>query len=76
MRLRLLGTVKWFNHDKGFGFIVRDDGGEDVFVHARAIEAGGLPLPAQGDRLSFEIESDPRGRGKRATRLENVSAAA
>jgi CspA family cold shock protein len=74
MRTRLLGTVKWFSPDKGFGFIVRDDGGEDAFVHARAFAAADLPLPGEGERLSFELENDPRGRGQRATKLAKVAA--
>lgn len=63
------GTVKFFNQAKGFGFIAPDDGGKDVFVHATALEASGVPGIDEGDKVTFEIEDDPRGRGKQATNL-------
>jgi cold shock protein len=57
------GTVKFFNAQKGFGFIVQDGGGPDVFVHISAVERAGMSNLAEGQKLSFEIEADPR-RGK------------
>ena len=56
------GVVKFFNPQKGFGFIVRDDGGEDVFVHISAVERAGMPTLNEGDKLEFEIEVDRRGK--------------
>ncbi|MBN8848732.1 MULTISPECIES: cold-shock protein [unclassified Sphingomonas] len=56
------GTVKFFNAMKGFGFIQRDDGQPDAFVHISAVERAGLPGLNEGDRLSFEIEVDRRGK--------------
>ncbi|HUG46133.1 MAG TPA: cold-shock protein [Sphingomicrobium sp.] len=56
------GTVKFFNAMKGFGFIQRDDGQPDAFVHISAVERAGLPTLAEGDRLSFELEVDRRGK--------------
>lgn len=64
------GTVKFFNHTKGFGFIAPEEGGKDVFVHISALERAGLPPLNEGDRVSFEIEDDPRGRGKQATNIQ------
>jgi cold shock protein len=57
------GTVKWFNGQKGFGFIEPDGGGNDVFVHISAVERAGLPGLAEGQKVSFEIVVD-RKRGK------------
>jgi cold shock protein len=57
------GTVKWFNGQKGFGFIQPDDGGSDVFVHISAVERAGLSSLAEGQKVSFEIKADPK-RGK------------
>mgnify|MGYP000600779710 CR=1 FL=1 len=51
-----VGTVKWFNSQKGFGFIQPDDGSKDVFVHISAVERAGMPTLNEGDRLEFEIE--------------------
>jgi cold shock protein len=56
------GTVKFFNAMKGFGFIQRDDGQPDAFVHISAVERAGLPTLNEGDRLSFELEVDRRGK--------------
>jgi CspA family cold shock protein len=56
------GTVKFFNAMKGFGFIQRDDGQPDAFVHISAVERAGIPTLNEGDRLSFEIEVDRRGK--------------
>ncbi len=56
------GTVKFFNAMKGFGFISRDDGQPDAFVHISAVERAGLPTINEGDRLEFEIEVDRRGK--------------
>jgi cold shock protein len=57
------GTVKWFNGQKGFGFIQPNDGGNDVFVHISAVERAGLSSLAEGQRASYEVKVDPR-RGK------------
>ena len=56
------GTVKFFNSMKGFGFIQRDDGQPDAFVHISAVERAGLPTLNEGDRLEFELEVDRRGK--------------
>jgi CspA family cold shock protein len=57
------GTVKWFNGQKGFGFIEPNDGGNDVFVHISAVERAGLSGLAEGQKVMFEIQTD-RMRGK------------
>jgi CspA family cold shock protein len=62
------GKVKWYNSQKGYGFIAPDDGGKDVFVHATALEAAGLRGLNDGDKISFEITSD-RGKSS-ATHLK------
>ena len=66
------GTVKFFNSAKGFGFIAPDDGGKDVFVHATALEAAGIRSLNEGDRVSFVLEDDRRGRGKQAGQLQKA----
>jgi CspA family cold shock protein len=63
-----VGTVKWFNATKGYGFIAQD-GGEDVFVHFSAIEMSGYRELHEGQRVQFEIENDPRGKGLRAANV-------
>jgi CspA family cold shock protein len=59
------GTVKWFNPQKGFGFIQPDEGGSDVFVHISAVERAGIGGLAEGQKVSFEVERDRRS-GKMA----------
>jgi len=66
------GTVKWFNGQKGFGFIQPDDGSKDVFVHISAVERAGLSGLAEGQKVSFELKTD-KMRGK--TSAENLSLA-
>ena len=67
---RVNGTVKFFNHTRGFGFIQPEDGSKDVFVHVTALERAGIPAINEGDKVSFEIEDDRRGRGKQASNLQ------
>jgi cold shock protein len=54
------GTVKWFNAQKGFGFIQPDDGGKDVFVHISAVERAGLSTLSEGQKVSYELTQDRR----------------
>ena len=56
-----IGTVKFFNSDKGFGFISPEGGGKDVFVHATAVETAGMRSLAEGQRVSFDIQPDAKG---------------
>jgi CspA family cold shock protein len=63
------GTVKFFNGDKGYGFIKPDDGGRDIFVHITAVERAGLASLAEGQRVTYEIEPDKKGKGPKAVDL-------
>ena len=64
------GTVKFFNTEKGFGFIKPDNGGADIFVHISAVQSSGLPGLAENQKVSFETEPDKRGKGPKAVNLE------
>ncbi len=65
------GTVKWFNPDKGFGFICDSRNGEDLFVHFSAIVSDGFKTLQEGQRVTFDSEVDPKNRNK--LRAVNVS---
>ena len=56
-----IGTVKFFNSGKGFGFVAPEGGGKDVFVHATAVEAAGMTVLSEGQRISFDTQSDAKG---------------
>ena len=56
-----IGTVKFFNSGKGFGFVSPEGGGKDVFVHVSAVEAAGLSVLSEGQRISFDSQSDAKG---------------
>jgi CspA family cold shock protein len=60
MNERVIGTVKWFNSSKGFGFLARE-GGPDVFVHFSAIQTGGYKALTEGQKVEFSIEKGPKG---------------
>ncbi len=66
------GTVKWFNAEKGYGFISNDENGEDVFVHFSAIVADGYKTLNEGQKVTFETEADPKNSEK--LRAVNVQA--
>ena len=68
--MRINGTVKFFNGAKGYGFISPSDGYKDVFVHATALEQAGIRVLNEGDKVTFVLEDDRRGRGKQAAQIE------
>ena len=65
------GTVKWFNAQKGFGFIQPDDGGKDVFVHISAVQRAGMTTLNENQKLSFEVQQGERGKSS----AENLKTA-
>jgi len=67
--MAMAGTVKFFNAERGYGFIKPDDGGRDVFVHVTAVEQAGLKSLSEGQRLSFDVEPDKKGKGPKAVNL-------
>lgn len=67
-----MGTVKWFNAAKGFGFIQPDDGGKDTFVHISAVERAGLSNLAEGQKIQFDVVSDERSGKTSADNLKTV----
>ena len=66
------GTVKWFNAQKGFGFIQPDDGGNDVFVHISAVERAGMSSLNEGQKVSFDVVVDRRTRKSSADNLRAI----
>ena len=58
------GTVKWFNNEKGYGFISNDDGSGDVFVHFSAIQGTGYRSLSEGQKVTYEVEQDPKNSSK------------
>jgi CspA family cold shock protein len=66
------GTVKWFNPQKGYGFIQPDDGGKDVFVHISAVERAGMQTLREGQKISFELTQDRRTGKSSADRLASL----
>jgi CspA family cold shock protein len=66
------GTVKWFNGQKGFGFIQPDQGGSDVFVHISAVERAGLNGLQEGQKVSYELEQDRRNGKMAASQLQAI----
>ena len=69
--MRQSGTVKFYNSQKGYGFIKPDDGGKDVFVHVTAVERAGIANLDEGVRISFDTEPDKRGTGPKAVNLQS-----
>jgi CspA family cold shock protein len=63
------GVVKFFNSEKGYGFIKPDDGGRDIFVHVTAVSRAGLEALDQGQKVTFDIEPDKKGKGPKAVNL-------
>jgi cold shock protein len=70
--MRTSGTVKFFNTARGYGFIQPEQGTKDVFVHATALEAAGIPSLHEGDKVTFVIEDDSKGRGKQAGQVQKA----
>jgi cold shock protein len=64
------GTVKWYNETKGYGFIQPDNGGKDVFVHATALERAGLRSLREGQKVSYELQTDQRNGKTSAVNLQ------
>ena len=73
MTERYVGTVKWFNNAKGFGFITTEDRPEDIFVHFRAIEGEGFKSLAEGDSVEFELVEGPKGFKLKPSKNNNIT---
>lgn len=69
LEARRLGIVKFFNTTKGYGFIIPDEGGDDIFVHISAVQKSGLSALDNGIRVSFTTEPDKRGKGPKAIEI-------
>jgi len=67
------GTVKWFNKMKGFGFLTNDETGSDIFVHISAVEKAGYDNLNEGQKLSFDIQRDPKKNKENAANLKKVA---
>jgi cold shock protein len=70
VKLMAQGTVKWFNGEKGFGFIATDDGGKDVFVHYSELQGSGFRTLEENQRVEFEVEQGPKG--PQAVRVKTI----
>jgi cold shock protein len=68
--MRRSGTVKFFDRDRGYGFVSPDDGEKDIFVHVSTVQKAGVPYLEENMRLSFETQDDSRGRGQQAIVLQ------
>ena len=66
------GTVKWYNETKGYGFIQPDNGGKDVFVHVSAVERAGMQGLAEGQKVSYELETDRKSGKESAGNLKSA----
>ncbi|MCK5374147.1 MAG: cold-shock protein [Alphaproteobacteria bacterium] len=67
------GTVKWFNNQKGFGFIQPDNGDNDVFVHISAVESAGMHTLKEGQKVSFDVQIDPKKGKESAANLKDAA---
>lgn len=67
------GTVKWFNSQKGFGFIQPDHGDQDVFVHISAVESAGMHTLTEGQKISYELQRDPKKGKESAANLQEAA---
>ena len=70
--MRVSGTLKFYNSAKCFGFITPEDGSKDVFVHATALELAGIQSLNEGDKVTFVLEDDRKGRGKQAGQIQKA----
>jgi cold shock protein len=70
--IRYTGIVKFFDKDRGFGFVTPDAGGRDVFVHVSSVQRSGMPYLDEGMKLSYATEDDTRGRGAQAINLQLI----
>ncbi len=66
------GTVKFFNTEKGFGFITPDEGGKDIFVHISSVQASGMQGLAENQKVTFDTEDDNRGKGPKAVNIQSA----
>jgi len=66
------GTVKFFNQDKGFGFITPDGGAKDVFVHISALQSAGIATLSEGQKVTFDTEPDRMGKGPKAVNIQTA----
>ena len=70
---QITGTVKWFNSEKGFGFIQPENGGNDVFVHISAVEGAGMKTLQEGQKITFELHTDPKKGRVSAANLQEAA---
>jgi cold shock protein len=68
------GVVKYYLADKGYGFVKRADGGRDVFIHASALKVAGIELLNEGDKIAFDVDPNPGGKGPRANNVRRLDA--